>query len=700
MKRLISPGRLFFMGAILAGLLVLYIATLYKYQIVEGTRYYEESMNSIVSEETVIAARGSIMDRYGRLLVSNRNCNNLIIDIGELFPYTDTAENNAYANAAILRMCAIVMANGDSYTDELPITKTAPFEFVEPMSQLQRMRLDAWLEANDLEPDATAAEVMAKMRARYGIDNNYVASDMRIIAGVRYEINVRYIINTSDYVFAEDVSIDTITALMEADVPGFSVQVSYIREYNTSYAAHILGYTGLIDDMEVEKYRERGYPLNASVGKAGVELAFEEYLHGTDGVAEVTRTSEGVVTSTVYKKAPEPGNNIYLTLDIELQAVAEQALASFIAEQNEERVVENVKREREGKKAYDMIDGGALVMVDVNTGEPLCIANYPTYDLATFLDDYNDLLADENDPLVNRALNGLYSPGSTFKPVTALSALCEHIISGDSTFVCTGVYSEYADSGYSPECTGVHGALTVSQAITASCNLFFYQVGNITGIDLIHKYATLLGLGEKTGIEIFDSAGRVASPEVKAMFYTGHDADWYAADNLQAAIGQSVTGVTPIQLARYCAALANKGTVYECSILKSVSSFDYSESILEREPVVAHELSQATPDIWNLIHTGMIGVANSYAGTAYNYLNGYTPTVAAKTGTTETGAANPDAVFICFAPAEAPEIAVAVVVDKGQRGALLANIAIKVLDYYFDFQQSSQQIENELTLLH
>ena len=698
MKRLISPGRLVFLGIILVGLTALYLVTLYKYQVVEGTRYYEESMNSIVSEETVIAARGSILDRYGRLLVSNRNCNNLLIDTGELFPFSDAAENNAYANPAILRMCSIVTENGDSYIDELPITRTAPFEYVEPMSQLQRMRLNAWLDANGLDSDASAVEVMARMRSRYGIDDNYSAAEMRTIAGVRYEINIRYVINTSDYIFAEDVSIDTITALMEADVPGFDVQVSYIREYNTSYAAHILGYTGLMSELEAETYRELGYPLNATVGKEGAELAFEEYLHGSDGTAEVTRTSEGVITSTVYKKAPEPGCHIYLTIDIELQAVAEQALASFITEQNEEREVENVKLARDGKKTYEMIDGGALVVVDVHTGEPLCVASYPTFDLATFLDDYSDLLADENDPLVNRALNGLYSPGSTFKPVTALTALSEHLISGDEAFVCTGIYGAYADSGYSPECTGVHGALTVSEAITASCNLFFYQVGDRVGIDLIHKYATTLGLGQRTGIELGDSAGRVASPEVKAQFYSGIESQWFAADNLQAAIGQSVTGVTPIQLARYCAALANKGTVYECSILKSISSFDYSESILEREPVVAGTLD-VTPDIWELIHTGMIGVANDPAGTAYNYLHGYEPMVAAKTGTTETGSANPDAVFICFAPAEDPEIAVAVVVDKGQRGALLANIAVKVLDYYFDFQQSSQQIENELTLL-
>lgn len=699
MKRLISPGRLVFMGLIFAALLALYIVTLYKFQIIEGTANYEASQNSIVSEETVIAARGNILDRYGRLLVSNRNCNNLLIDVDELFPFDDTDENNAYANDAILRMCTILEENGDTYTDELPITKTAPFEYLDSMSELQRTRLNAWLRANGLEPDATAVEVMAKMRSRYGIDNNYTASDMRTVAGVRYEINIRYVINTSDYVYAQDVSIDTITALMEADVPGFDVQVSYIREINTSNAAHILGYTGLMGDTEYEKYKELGYPLNAVVGKAGAENAFEEYLHGQDGVAEITRTSEGVITSTVYKEAPEPGNHIYLTIDIEMQAVAEQALASFITEQNEVREAENTKRLQNGQRAQALITGGALVVIDVNTGEPLCLASYPTYDLTTFMDNYAALSEDDNDPLVNRALNGIYSPGSTFKPVTALTALCAGFISGDDTFVCNGVYREFADLGYAPECTGVHGALTVSEAITASCNLFFYQVGNLVGIDNLHQYATTLGLGQYTGIELDESKGRVASPEVKAQFYTGFEAEWYKGDNLQAAIGQSVTGLTPIQLARYCAALANKGTVYECSILKSVSSYDYSESIYEREPVVASRL-EATEDIWDLIHTGMYGVANSRAGTAYMYLNGYNPPVAAKTGTTETGSENPDAVFICFAPADDPEIAIAVVVDKGKRGALLANVAREVLDYYFGFQESTQQIENELTLLH
>ena len=513
-------------------------------------------------------------------------------------------------------------------------------------------------------------------------------------------MNVRYVINTSDYIYAEDVSIDTITALMEADIPGFEVQVSYIREYNTKYAAHILGYTGSISSAERETYEALGYPLNATVGISGVEKAFEEYLHGTDGTAQITRTSDGVVTGTVYTEAPDPGNHVYLTIDIELQGVAESALASFVQETNDYRTENNPIRVANGKDAQEMITGGALVAIDVKTGEPLCIANYPTYDLETFQEDYSELLADqETTPLLNRALDAVYYPGPTFKPVTALAALNENKINESTLFLCEGIYMKYAEDGYTPRCTGVHGNLSVTEAITASCNLFFYQAGDATGNDLIEQYALDLGLGQKTGIELSEAVGRIASPEWKDILFTGADADWYAGDTLQAAIGQSDTMVTPIQLARYCAALANFGTVYECSILKSVSSYDYSESIYLREPVIANELDDIDAYTWNLIREGMIGAANDPYGTVFVTFNGYEPTVAAKTGTTETGGVTDDAAFICYAPADDPEIAIAVVVENGSAGANLAPIAKEVLDYYFDFKQSTQQVETELTLL-
>ena len=339
------------------------------------------------------------------------------------------------------------------------------------------------------------------------------------------------------------------------------------------------------------------------------------------------------------------------------------------------------------------------MVVDVDTGEPMCMANYPTFSLNTFLQDYESLLEDSGRPLYDRALMGLYSPGSTFKPVTAVAALSRNFIGADTPFICTGIYSEYEEQGYAPRCTGVHGSLVVTEAITYSCNLFFYQVGDLIGIRNIDEYAAQLGLGQPSGIELTESVGRVASPEWKVELYDGFDEDWYAGDTLQAAIGQSDTAVTPIQLARYCAALANNGTVYECSILKSISSYDYSESIFERTPTVANKV-KIDKDIWPLVRQGMIGVANDPGGTAYATFNGYTPTVAAKTGTTETGSTTPDAVFICYAPAEDPEIAMAIVVEKGNHGAELAPIAKQVFDYSFSFQQSTQQTENELTLLH
>ena len=697
MKKLISPGRLVFLGILVAAVLGIFFTKLYMLQIVEGNANYEASTNSIMSTETVIAARGNIMDRYGRLLVSNRNCNNLLIDVDELF-YSGLDDNEI--NAAILQMCQLIESNGDHYNDELPITTATPWEFTS-MSSTQAQLLNAWLDAKGLPRSATAVEVMARMRTRYGIDGNYSAEEMRIIASVRYSINVRYDINTSDYIFAQDVNINTITSLMEADLPGFDVQVSYIREYNTSYAPHLLGYTGLMDAEDYKKYKDKGYPMNATIGKSGIEAAFEDYLHGVDGEAEITRTSEGVVTRTVYTKVPQPGNNIYITIDSELQGAAETALATYIENANAETERSNQQAEATGKlsEVRELITGGALVALDVNTGEPLCIASYPSYSLETFWDDVDELMHDKTNPLVNRALSGLYSPGSTWKPCMAVAALTEGFIDGKTIINCTRIFDKYIDAGYAPGCTGgPHGPLTVDQALTYSCNFFFFTVGDTITIKNIDKYAALFGLGEPTGIELAEASGRVASPEYKAQLYAGRrDAAWYAADTLLASIGQGLTGVTPLQLARYCAALANSGKVYSCSLLKSASSYDYSESVYEREPEVMSEV-ESGQTVWDLVHEGMRGVVTK--GTAVQQFYGFPYTVAAKTGTTETGNATNDAFFICYAPYEKPEVAVAVAIENGTAGARLGNVAREMLQYYFEFKQSTQQTENELTMLH
>ena len=702
MKQLVSPGRMLLLSLFLLALTGLYVVRLYQLQIVEGEAAYEASTNSIVSYETVAAARGNILDRYGRLLVSNRNCNNLVIDDETLFENKTTDQ----VNADILAVCRILEACGDSYNDELPITTEPPFEFTEHISDIQNQLLQAWLSANGLRSDASAVEIMAKMRSRYDIDNSYSAEEMRTIAGIRYAVNARYNINTSDYIFAEDVSIQTITALLESGIEGFDVTVSYIREYNTIYAAHILGYTGLMTGSEYETYSAEGYAFNAQVGKDGAELAFESYLHGTDGTAAVTRTGTGVVTSTVYRDSagndtsPQPGNHVYLTIDIELQAVAENALKNFIETTNEERLIQNQINQSLGKEEDDLITGGALVSINCQTGEPLCLASYPSYDLSTLLEDYSELLEDSRGPLTNRALLGLYSPGSTFKLCVALAGLEEGVIDTSSTIDCTGRFTEYEVAGYTPYCWNKygHGELDLKNAIINSCNIYFFTVGDRLGQEKIYDYATRLGMGQRTGIELPETAGHVASPEYKAQVYAGtQDADWFSGDTLQMAIGQSVTQITPLQIARYVAAVANGGTVYNCSILKSVSSYDYSDSLYERQPDV-YGTVEAEATVWDTIHEGMYGVTHDPNGSAYATFYDFTPATAGKTGTTQTTGTN-DGLFVCYSPFDDPEIVTVVVIEKAGWGADTAALARELLEYYYSFTGSTTQIEEEMTLL-
>jgi len=695
MERIIKPWRLAATILLVLALTVVFLVSLYRLQIVEGAAYYAQSQNSIVTTSTVVAARGNILDRYGRVLVSNRVCNNLTINSDELFEQDDP-------NAIILELVQAVKDSGNTYTDTLPITTEAPFDYVSDMTDLQKTRLDAYLKANDLPASTTAVELMAFFRDAFKIDNNYTSEQMRTVAGVRYEIKIRYVINTSDYVFAEDVSIDLITKLMENNVPGFNVQSSYVREYNTDYAAHLLGYVGMMDEEEYKEYRNEGYPLNAMVGKEGVEKVFESYLHGTDGTAVVTTTRGGTVISTKYTKEPEPGDQVYLTIDLGLQETAEISLENFISTTNKQREIDNAKYEAQGEpdEVKDMITGGAVVAINVKTGEPLCIASAPTYNLSTLMEDYSELLKDKTAPLYNRALNGTYAPGSTFKPVTAIAALDQNIITTSRTIYCAGVFDKYEEYGYAPTCWiyphGSHGDVNASEAIKVSCNYYFYTIGDLLGIDKLSEYALRFGLGVPTGIELNESTGIMSSQKYKEETT---DTPWYNGDTLQAAIGQSFSVFTPLQLANYMATLANNGMRYKTTILKAARSYDYSKSIFERKTVVLEDID-VPQEYYDAVHTGLYNVANAVNGTAYQIFGNYPYKVAAKTGTAQLGEdVTNNGVFICYAPYDDPEIAVAVVVEKGGAGSAIASIARDVLDYYFNFKNSSVTLETENSLL-
>lgn len=700
-EKLIKPGRLVILALLLAGLLVLYFTVLYKLQIIDGAAYYEQSQNSIVTQQAVTAARGNILDRYGRVLVSNRTCNNLIINTDELFAEEDP-------NAVILQMVEMVAQFGETYTDELPITKESPFEYTN-MTDLQRTRLNAYLADKELPEDTSAVELMAYMRNRYEIDNNYDSQQMRIIAGIRYELNIRYIIPTSDYIFAEDVGIELITTLMEWDVPAVKVQVSYIREYETNYAAHLLGYIGMMNEDELKEYQKEGYLLNALVGKDGVEKQFESYLHGSDGTAMYTSTAEGTVVSTLYTKSPEPGNHVQLTIDIGLQEAAEKALDSFITKTNADREKTNAELELYGntKDQTQLIKGGAVVVVDIATGEPLSIASYPTYELTDFLENFSEIDAQENAPLFNRALQGTYAPGSTFKPVTALACLDDELIGIYTTTKCEGIFMKYEYAGYTPACwiygSGLHGDLNVTEAIMESCNYFFYTWGDFLGIDKLEAFARRFGLGEATGIELPEQKGIMANqedhPRLTSTEENPEGEPWRAGDTLQAAIGQSDSTFTPLQLAEYAATLANGGTRHTASILKSVRSYDYSEKLYEREAEVLDTI-ELDPSYYEAVWAGMRAAGANTLTTVGQVFESADYTVATKTGTAQLGEGQTNnAAFICFAPADNPQVAVAVVLEKGGAGASVAPIAKDVLDYYFSFQSGTLTMETELTLL-
>jgi len=700
-NRLVKPGRVAGLVILILLLLTVYLVALYKLQIIEGEANYNRSSELTNTERVVTAARGNIYDRYGRTLVSNEETYNLKIDTDKLFANDDP-------NSVILELVHMVQGYGDEYTDDLPITMTPPFEYDPDMTAIQRTMLDAYYVRQEIDPNSTAVELMSYMRTRYNIDNSYSAEEMRIIAGVRYSINVRYAVPTADYVFVEDASMKLISSIMENKLVGIEVERAYSRKYGTEYAAHILGYTGLMTQEEYEKYSLLNYSTDAMVGKDGVEYAFENYLHGKDGKVIETRNSAGTVLATVYEEEPEPGNHVYLTIDSVLQEQTERILAngvSILKQNIAQKRAEGTARGDYNVDLKDEITGAAAVVVNVKTGEPLAMASWPTYNVATILEDYQDLLEAENAPLFNRTLMGTYAPGSTFKPCTAIAALTMGIVNTEDKIKCEGVYTRYAAEGYAPECWIwnstkdhlTHPEENVTTAIRDSCNYYFYSIGNYLGVDDLGKFAANFGLGEYSGIELVEAKGNMSN-QANHMDYAG--TEWRIGDTLQAAIGQSDSVFTPIQMAEYCATVANSGTRYSASILKSIRNYDYSEKLYDREPTVMSTVESAEYN-WAAVHEGMWQVLNDYINEKnVNVWVDCQWRVAGKTGTAQKGEGiQNDGIFMCYAPYKDPEVAIFVVVERGGAGADVQFIARHIMDAYITIMGYSDTSETEMTLL-
>ena len=669
-----AKRRVMILLGVFAAFLLLFGAVLYDAQILHGSENRARSISSNATSEVVPASRGIITDRNGKVLVSNRLAYTLVFDRSG---FTD----DAALNDAILRLIRLCQETGTGWNDTLPIRQTGSFvRYTNDRSE----SFSKYLEDNKLTVTAAGRQLIAELRELYHVDESLSEKDARLVVGVRYELH-----SHDSYTFAEDVSSEVLSLITDGRYEGVSIHTASARVYNTTLAAHILGTIGPIWQEEWSSnektgyvgYADKGYSMNDLVGKDGVEKAFEEYLRGTDGRRLITTDEDGKLTGELYTREPQPGGTVALTLDIDLQADVERALAETIT-----GMIDEDSNER----------GGAAAVVSVGSGEVLALASYPTYDLSTFNEDYEELVADERLPMFNRATQGIYAPGSTFKMCTAVAALESGIITPSSIIQDRGIYTYYRDP--QPMCWvyrqggSTHGRINVTQAITESCNYFFYEVGRLTGIRTLDSYASQFGLGQSTGIEIGDSSGVLASPE----WADSHNQEWTDGQTITAAIGQSYNLFTPLQLANYIATLVGGGEHYQAHLLKNVKEYDNSRLlyVYGDEPLNTVEMSDSTIEA---VTKGMHELTVS-GGVAFAFRD-CVVSAGAKTGSAQVGTDIANGVFVAYAPYEDPEIAVAIVIEKGGSGAALATTAVEIINSWFSHAQDDSAAMGENTLL-
>lgn len=667
--------RLIVVLSFLVAALVCFCVVLFNYQIVNGDEYRALSVAGTAKREVVETSRGIITDRNGKVLVSNRLAYTL------KFSDSDFGKDQAACNDAVWRLIELCRAEGVEWIDPLPLTAEAPYTL---STESPGKTFISWLKTNKLAYTgestvtltASSDEVMAALRKVYNIADGYTDQQARLIAGVRYGAKI-----SGGYVFAEDVPVRVISQVVDGHYAGVSTGTSSQRVYNTTYAAHILGRVSRIFAEDWDNYKDKGYSMDALVGKGGVEEAFESYLHGTNGVKLVTTDKNGKVTGELYAKEPQPGNTVALTIDLDLQKVTEDSLAEKIGSMEQ----------RDG-----LTRGGAAAVVSVGTGEVLALASYPTYDLSQWDEMYDTWNKDTvGRPMFNRATDGTYAPGSTFKLCSAVAALESGIVTPSTTIVDRGIYTYYTFP--QPKCWiynsygGTHGAVNVSQAITVSCNYFFYEVGRLMGIKTLDSYATQFGLGQHTGIEIGDSAGVLASPEYAEKI----GETWTDGQTITAAIGQSYNLFTPLQLANYVATLVSGGDHYEAHLLKSAKSFDNSSVVYayNKAPINHVDMADSTLEA---VKKGARGLATG--SLSYVFRNCVVD-VGCKTGTAETSQKLTNGCFVAFAPYDDPQIAVCVLAEQGGGGPNLAPVALDIINAYFSSASTTETIEGENTML-
>jgi len=682
----ITRRRVGWVLAMFAVILGIFTLTLYNMQIIQ-TGGNTDNSSTFTTYTQVKAARGNILDRNGKVLVSNRASFDLVLNHLVLISAEGT-------NEYLYKLVKCCEELGIEYTENFPVSKERPFVYtLDDYNTTWQNNFQKYISfMKNIDSDITAPLLIETLRTRYKIPASWTDSEARQVIGLRYELDLRRSVNNlSNFVVLSDASNEAQAAILELNIPGLRVESSVVREYHTQYAAHILGHIGAVTPEQWEYYKDiEGYEMDALVGQSGIELAFEEYLHGVDGLRKDIVARDGTLISTQFIEYPKAGSNVELTIDITLQGIAEDTLDTLL---NELRFSGDA-----GKDA----EGGAVVAIEPKTGQVLVCASNPTYDLSTFFENYEDLKETDFNPLFNRALNGLYAPGSTYKMSTLIAGFEAQVYNSQSIIVDKGVFTKY--KGFHANCLKwtnqhqTHGAINAAEALQYSCNYFFYEMADNITLEDMDKTAAALGLGVKTGVELAEREGYRANATTKELLHTGDNKYWYKGNQILAAIGQDDNQFTPIQLCNYAATLANKGTRYKATFLKRVVSSDFGSLIMENQAQILGymNISQATYETYL---DGMLRVTSVSGGTAYSVFRNYPVEVAGKTGTAQIGANMPaNGSFVCFAPARDPQIAMSVYGEKSASGAQMSKVAKAVLDKFFEIGSlgSGDVFENQL----
>lgn len=701
-----SSIRLILIGVLFTAASVFYISKLAGIQIMMRSRYTSSVMKTNSRTVTIQAPRGEIFDRNGVPLVTNCYTYNLTFDYGAL------SKKSSVSNKVILDTLKALEETGNTdkrtesyfpllgiypnfiYDDSLLDTESEKKKFNRALTTLG---FDKDKSGNPVEN--TAEDLAKKLALKYDLDATddneiplYSPTEITELMRIRYDMAYMQFSISEPFVFAKDVDITLITLMKERELRGVLFTEEVTRKYKfPGYASHILGTVGKIHAEDLEYYSEKGYKMNAIVGTSGCEKAFEEFLHGTDGKMLIEEDENGNTLSQKISVEPIMGNDVWLTIDINMQIAAEDQLR-----ENIDYIVDkalSTKGSLDGEDAR----AGAVTTVGATNGDIYVLASYPSFDLTTYSENYSELLADEDKPLYNRALFGQYQPGSTFKIGVAAAALEEKVITPSTLITDKGRYTYYSPDG--PRCWiylqkgRTHGTINVIQAIQDSCNYFFYDVGRQLTISKMNKYCRLYGLGEPTGIELDENTGVLAGPDYRAEVGLS---EWYPGDTLQAAIGQSDNLFTPLQISSYIATVINGGTRYSAHLLGSVRKFYTNEIIYEYEPkeLSSVELSDTTH---RTIMNAMKSVTEN--GSAARVFRSYPIEMGGKTGTAQVSKTKSDnAIFTAFAPFDNPEIVSTCVIEQGNTGTDAGFTVKSIFDAYFkigDFAPKETTENNE-----